>query len=382
MDDGFRREVMAEMNKIVLRLGKAGVNLYDIKIKSRFKILAVYWNPTGFDFMCDDWRLLHQAAQASKHMATHNVKMPGYDPWEKAGVLSAGYSQVDTAHPMHIDFAIDRPGMCRMYVSPSATKLQRGKMHEATLPSLREGAVYKRIARRMAALNPAVNLEEHIGLLTGVGPTALEGINFEPTNYERLIKCLTNAKDSGGEPAFAPGSKLDQGHFPLAMSYLATEGLGFREIWRPKKSDRAIEEQRPTREDWESRLFSANFGPNVTVQDMSSLHCAVAKKGCNIHIDGQGFVMVDANGKPVVNPNFLAHAMVELFWKTMLQGKLPLWALNRISFDIPSTPNDFSRAGVSIDLIQSKQYKLTLRGTCSVMGDLDCSGTLTFSGNF
>ena len=381
-DDATQRAVTAEMNKIVLRLREAGVNLYDPKLKSRFKIVTVYWNPTGFDFICDDWRTLDREAQSSKHMASHHVKMPGYDPWEKAGVVSAGYSQVDVTNPVHFDVAIDRPGLCRVYVSPRKDKLQRGKMHEATMPSAREGAVYKKIAKRLQALNPSVNLDEHIGLLLGVGPSPLEGVNFEPRDYDRLVKCLEKARDANNQPAFAPGSKLDQGHWPLAMSYLATEGIGYREIWRPKDSGRALEEKQQTQEDWEKQLFSANFGPDVTVQDLSSLHLAVSKRGCNVHIDNQGFVMLDAKGRVILNPNFLAHALVELFWKTMLQGKLPLWMLNRVSFDIPSTPNDFARAGVSLDLIQSKQYKLTLRGTCSILGGFDCSGTLTFSGNF
>jgi hypothetical protein len=36
--------------------------------------------------------------------------------------------------------------------------------------------------------------------------------------------------------------------------------------------------------------------------------------------------------------------------RDLLQGRLPFWALDHVNFIIPSSPNDFSRVGVSIDV--------------------------------
>jgi hypothetical protein len=42
---------------------------------------------------------------------------------------------------------------------------------------------------------------------------------------------LTALTYPGGAKVFAPGSKLMAGHLPLQLSYKATEGTGFRQIW-------------------------------------------------------------------------------------------------------------------------------------------------------
>ncbi len=119
----------------------------------------------------------------------------------------------------------------------------------------------------------------------------------------------------------------------------------------------------------------------MDLPDLSSLHCAIADDVCNIHIDEMGFVMTGPSGDVVVDPDFLRHTIVELLWKTNLKGKIPIWALDRFSFTIPSSRNDFSRAGVSFDLVQSKTYKLTLAGSCTIHGEFECSGNLSFSGS-
>ena len=119
----------------------------------------------------------------------------------------------------------------------------------------------------------------------------------------------------------------------------------------------------------------------MDLPDLSSLHCGISDDTCNIHIDEMGFVMTGPNGDVVVDPDFLRHTLVELLWKTNLKGKIPLWALDRFSFVVPSSPNDYSRAGLSFDLLQSKPYKLTLTGSCTILGGFECSGSLTFSGS-
>ena len=50
-----RAAMRADMNKVALKLREAGIQLYGF-----YKIhdLVPYWNPLGFDFMCDNWRQL------------------------------------------------------------------------------------------------------------------------------------------------------------------------------------------------------------------------------------------------------------------------------------------------------------------------------------
>ena len=79
-----------------------------------------------------------------------------------------------------------------------------------------------------------------------------------------------------------------------------------------------------------------------------------------------GYVVVDASGAVIVDPDALRHIFVELLWKTDLQGKLPFWALDNVNFVIPSSPNDFSRVGVTIDVAKFGRINIALNGTCSL----------------
>jgi len=262
--------------------------------------------------------------------------------------------------------------------------LQRDSKGMARLAMAKDSPVYQKIARRLADLNPPIDIDEHIGARLKVGKSTLDGIDFEASDYKRLETLLREAKSSTGDPAFAVGAREDPNHWALSLSYLATKGIGFREVFRPRLSDRPLSmaDARPDRETTLRNRYSAHFGDRQDLPDLTSLHCAVSKHGCNVHIDEMGFVMTDARGNIILNPNFLRHTLVELVWKTNLKGKLAQWALDRFSFDIVSTPLDFARAGVSVDLIQSDRYKLSLRGSCAVAGPFDCSGTLTFHGRF
>ena len=56
--------------------------------------------------------------------------------------------------------------------------------------------------------------------------------------------------------------------------------------------------------------------------------------------------------------------------------------VDRVNLILPSSYVDYNRAGVSFDLKKTKNYRVTLTGTCSISGDHDCSGTVTVSGRF
>ena len=127
---------------------------------------------------------------------------------------------------------------------------------------------------------------------------------------------------------------------------------------------------------------SARFGDSQNLPDLTSVHCAVSKRICNFHIDEMGFVVRDSKGNIIVDPDALRHIFVELLWKTDLQGKLPFWALDNVNFMIPSSPTDFSRVGVSVDVAKFGRVSIPLNGSCSVDGKMETSGTLTLGFKF
>jgi hypothetical protein len=249
--------------------------------------------------------------------------------------------------------------------------------------------VYLTIASRLSNLTPPIHIREHIaakrnpevGLELEVKRNTLGGIKFKAKDAAKLRTALRNAKDLGGVPAFAEGSRGDPKHWALSMSFAKTHGIGFRGIWRPRPSERPLSNFRlgGNEAKWMDG-FSSKFGDSPILADFSSLHCAVAEDICGIHIDEQGFVMMGPDGAVMVGPDFLRHTLVELLWRTELEGKIPVSALDRFQFIIPSSPNDFSRLGLSFDALQTKTYKLTVMGSCTIIGGWECSGTMTFRG--
>jgi hypothetical protein len=87
---------------------------------------------------------------------------------------------------------------------------------------------------------------------------------------------------------------------------------------------------------------------------------------------------LDADGDLVVGPNASHHIVNELLWKTLLD--LPAWMAEGVEIITPNSENDFSRIGVSVDLLKQKSYGVTLTGTCAIRGDFDWSTTVTVSG--
>src|SRR5690606_8113836 len=177
-------------------------------------------------------------------------------------------------------------------------------------------------------------------------------------------------------------------------SFGATDGIGFREIWRFKLSKRQLQmtDARPAKFGVErmNATFSGNFGDDINLPDFSSLHVAVsedtkstpARTLCNVHIDQTGFVMSGPNKSLVVNPDFLRHLVVELLWKTKLKGKLPDWAVDRINLVLPSSHNAFSKVGISFDTLKSEKYTLSITGACGLAGTggFECVGTFNLTG--
>lgn len=254
----------------------------------------------------------------------------------------------------------------------------------ANIDKLKLTQTYRDIANRLASFSPGINIGEHIyNDLLEVGGNTLDGISFKAKNTEKLKYALRNVLDVHGEPAFAEGHKEDMSHWALAKSFSKTHGIGFREIWRPKLTERAlsIDDARPNRfkSAW-NRHTSAGFGDAMDLPDLSSVHCAIADDICNIHIDQMGFVMNGVNGELVVNPDFLRHLIVELLWKTEARKNLPGWVVDHVNFILPSSYNDYSRIGLSLDAQMTKNAKISLSGTCTLYGAFECSANVSISG--
>ncbi len=272
---------------------------------------------------------------------------------------------------------------------------------------------YDEIDARLRKLSPPILIEQHIAndkkgksTLSVLG-TTLDGINFKAKSRKDLEDKLTTAKDPATrERAFAGTSHEDQAHWGLRLSFAATNGTGFRQIWRfPKLSDRPL-----SRRDMYDDVFGANFGDAVTMPDISSLHCAVTDDVCNIHIDKTGFVLEGPQGNVVLTPDFLQHLLDELVLKTKLKGVAPAWAksaIDRISLVYFTSGTNFERMGprvnqvpvlkevtriptigpllgrvplpgLSVDVVQGKTYKLKVVASCGVHGG--CSAVVDIGG--
>lgn len=243
--------------------------------------------------------------------------------------------------------------------------------------------IYQTIAARLASFDPAIHIRQHIETMYEVGRTTLQGIRFKTNDVNSLLLAFRSARNNEGMKAFAEGSKLDPKHWALRLSYNATNGVGFRELWRPQLSDRplSLDDGEPNRfqSRWKSNM-TARF--NDSTQDVSSVHAAVAADECNVHIDERSFVVTGPDGI-AVDPDFAQHLVNELLFKTNLNGVLPDWAIDRLSIELPNSSNQYApRVGISGDLVQRKSYRVRVTGSCSVLGPLDCSGTVSVSGKF
>ena len=369
-----------DANSVKLRLRAAGVNLDNY----RWKLLNVFYDPMGFDFDCPDYQRLVQDAEGSDKLALHFANLPFQDLWREAETKSAGYTEIGAAGPVHLDIAMDHPGQCRAYLMPPSVKFKADAMRQAQLATAMDKPVYKEIARRLANFNPPVILDNHVAKIFRIADTTLDGVNFMARDYKKLKKALIAAKDGGGGDAFAHTTLADRDHWALKASFAATDGVGFRENFRVKIPDRPLADDGPldpySRRSM--RRFAGAFAENTSVPDLSSLHCAVSIGMCNIHIDEMGFVLIDEDGRPVLDADFVQHLVNELLFKTYAKKILPDALVDRVNLILPNSFVEYNRVGLSFDIHKSKNYRIAVSATCSVFGEHDCSATVTVGGRF
>lgn len=257
--------------------------------------------------------------------------------------------------------------------------------------------VLDKIKNRLLTFSPQILLGEHIvndwGKLVQLSKerflpviahrNTLNGIDFIVEDRNKLLCALRNAKADEDKPAFVEGSSNDwKKHWALTLSFLATDGIGFREIFRPKISDRPIENNKKL-------PFDARFGRDITV-DVSSLHVAIAEFAalkqtrCNIHIDNLTVTLGGLGNNVGISPSVINHFVNELLFKTKLQGKLPDWIIDAFDISLLNPDEGFLRAGIGATIINNPHLKWTINYSVGLNNNthLEWSGGFKFEKSF
>ena len=231
--------------------------------------------------------------------------------------------------------------------------------------------VYRTIEQRLrTSFRPPILLEHCIepGSLR-VEPSVLGGIFFTPKNFQGILQAFREAHNEQGEDAFDHHAFTPQllkhlvinlVHLDLLdISYLVTNGHGFREIRNPIQLDDrlpSLQDARPNRfgVGWDKR-FGGRFGYEGTGErriDLTSIHAAISDDVCNIHIDEMGFVLRFA-GAGAMSLDAGEHLVDELGWKTYARPAISKWlgendfthlkwAIDRLSIELPSSRNGYA----------------------------------------
>ena len=171
-------------------------------------------------------------------------------------------------------------------------------------------ATFRAIADRLMTLNPPLVIEAHIAQTEKQDAAnakwegdeqfstlkaydaPLDGINFVAVDPKALAKRLDDARDEWGAKTFT-SMKEDPKHWALQLSFMATVGTGWREVWRPDPYTPPGSTQEKPTGTGDDTEYRSRFGDAGTPITYTALHCAVHEVGgkCNIHIDKSGFVL-------------------------------------------------------------------------------------------
>lgn len=249
-------------------------------------------------------------------------------------------------------------------------------------------AVFDAIKNRLASFYPPILLGEHIVhswekvnklgryLPVIAHRNTLNGIDFIVEDRNKLLCAIRNTS-ADQKSAFVEGSNHDwKKHWALTVSFLATEGIGFREIYIPKIIDRPMENKN-------NLPFDSRFGRDITV-DVSSLHIAIAEfpalkqTRCNVHIDNLTVTLGGIGDVVGISPSVINHFVNELLWKTKFQGKLPDWVIDAFDISLLNPDEGFLRAGIGATIINRPNLKWTINYSVG----LNNNTNLEWSGNF
>jgi hypothetical protein len=254
---------------------------------------------------------------------------------------------------------------------------------EQLIRDIENRGVFDKISRRLTYFTPPILLDKHIvsddkaihcefdergrGQLVRrfypvvAARNTLDGIDFIVADRQKLISTLRNTT-ADGKPAFWEGTGSDWSkHWALALSFGATDGLGFREIFRPFINDRPL--LGPGSVPFDNRL-----GQDINV-DISALHLSVAnfpkinQIRCNVHIDNLTVTLAGVGDSLGLSPSFISHLVNELLFKTKLKGKLPNWVLDAFDISLVDPTQGFLNAGLGATIINRKNFKWTIKAS-------------------
>jgi hypothetical protein len=278
------------------------------------------------------------------------------------------------------------------------------------------------IANRLLKFSPSIPLGEFIDLeaqktIKVFGYTS-EGVTFSLSkpNRDELLRLLRQAKTESGKKAFEEGrwkgaahaakgavrdlasgvtGRVSEDNWAMNISFKATKGIGFREIWYLELSERQLRMkhawaprlEQPPLDPQFTGLFSA---PNESI-DLSSLHWAITDinpdtgraEECNIHIDQVG-VTANLGSGAAITPDLAYHTLVELAFRTGLKGILPDEVLQSVNFILPSSHENYAlNFGVEVTPYRRDDLSLSFRGLCSHSDKgWGCSATVNLKGTF
>lgn len=274
-------------------------------------------------------------------------------------------------------------------VQPSPSPFFTTDKHIIQVPA--NQSVFDKISSRLNAFNPKIRLSEHIVhnpervnklreqrfYPVVAGRNTLIGIDFVVEDAYKLLRAVEGAKADDGLDAFVKGTKHDwKKHWPLALSFRETKGIGYREIFRPKIIDRPIENKNKIPHD-------ARLGKDLSL-DVSALHVAVSdftnltQTRCNIHIDEMTVTLGGLGNNVTLSPTALAHIVNELWFKTKLEGKVPEWVIDAFDISIFDPSEGFFRMGIGATIINQPNFKWTF----SASAGLNNSTSVEWSGDF
>ena len=266
------------------------------------------------------------------------------------------------------------------------------------IQNIENRSVFEKISNRLTYFTPAILLDDHIisddkAIEVGFDDrgyeqpvrrfypvvahrNTLDGIDFIVADRQKLIATLRGTK-AEGKQAFWEGTGSDWSkHWALALSFGATEGLGFREIFRPFINDRPL--QGPGSAPFDNRL-----GQDISV-DISALHLAVSnfpkinQVRCNVHIDNLTVTLAGIGDAVGLSPSFISHLVNELLFKTKLQRKLPNWVLDAFDISVLDPMQGFLNVGLGATIINRKNFKWSIKATAG----LNNSSHQEWSGDF
>jgi hypothetical protein len=223
--------------------------------------------------------------------------------------------------------------------------------------------------------------------------STLKGIDFKCKDLDKIKKAFDDARDPFGRQAFYYNGQYSSGkifkelirNMPdlLDVSFAATDGYGYREIrdmpLLPSLSTKFL----PSKE---NSNFASRFGfddEETLSFDVSSLHGALGKDKCNVHIDQIGFVVRGPSGA-FLNPDFPQHLVNELGLQDKLAPYLGMglgrilkatnilrsdqgeaignWISKNVSVKLPNFKNGY-RPGVTLAIKPTPRLEVSVRYT-------------------